>query len=332
MSPSLAIWSEFLPYSWVKGDLPRLAEHGLELFLAIPESRVGSPELKNLLKAAEVQGVKVGAWLLLSDDKGYWPNSHNVEHFTRLSHDFLDWLSREKIALPQIIVDLEPDLRWSAELKGLALQKSMVQLFKTLKQSRSQTRFLAATEGYNRLVQQMHQRGVEVMAVTYPLVIDDLAEGNTLLQELLHTPVSTVQWDKVSLMTYRSAFQELLAMKLSPHFVKDYLADACRFFDMPVCGALGVIGQVEKIEGSAGYRDPLELKRDLAAARATRVSEIHLFSLDGMHQSLTPGDWLRALSSEHELEKPFRKDKWVRKGIQLTRNRWLWATRSPDRL
>src|SRR5689334_4895825 len=73
-----AVWSEFQTDPQVRAQLPWLAEHEIDLYLAVPEARIGDAELAALLRDAEAEGVGVRAWLLLDEADGYWPNEHNV--------------------------------------------------------------------------------------------------------------------------------------------------------------------------------------------------------------------------------------------------------------
>jgi len=301
MPPAYALWAEFMPYHWVAGDLPLLQKHALALNLAIPASQIGSTELRALLLRAALLEVPVRAWLLLPDALGYWPHAGNAKIFAETAHRLMDWIAAEQLPLPVLIADLEPSLADSLHLRQLLLQRHLPALWSHLRQSQRALKLAEAREVFNQLIQELHQRGTQAWAVTYPLVVEDAQAGNTCFQELLQLPVTGVNWDALSLMTYRSSFRDLLGFALSPHFVKDYFEDAQKCFAQPLQAALGVVGTVGKLSES-GYREPGELAADCEAARQAGVSEIQIFSLDGMHHALTPGDWLGALRRETNLK------------------------------
>jgi hypothetical protein len=297
LKQNYAVWSEFMPYHWVLGDLSLLQRQGLALNLAIPSDQMGQPALRQLLIQAALQAVPIRAWLLLPDQQGYWPNASNAKEFALLVHRFLDWIETEKLPLPIVIADLEPCLADSQHFKQLLLQRHLPALWAHLKQSQRQAQLSNACQIYNRLIQELHQRGTQAWAVTYPLVVEDAQAGNCCFQELLQLPVSGVAWDALSLMTYRSSFRDILKLPLTASFVQNYFQDAKNCFDIPIQAALGVVGRVGKLSES-GYRSPSELAADCQAVRSAGVSEIQVFSLDGMHLSLTPADWLGAMQRE----------------------------------
>lgn len=300
MTPAYALWAEFMPYHWVAGDLPLLQQYALALNLAIPAAQIGRPALRSLLHRAAQLNVPVRAWLLLPDAQGYWPHAGNATVFTETAHQLMDWLEAEQLPLPILIADLEPSLADSQHLRQLLLQRHLPALWAHLRQSQRALKLAAAREVFNRLIHELHQRGTQAWAVTYPLVVEDALAGNACFQELLQLPVTGVNWDAISLMTYRSSFRDLLGFSLSPQFVKGYFEDAQKCFTQPLQAALGVVGTVGKLAES-GYRDPSELAADCEAARQAGVSEIQIFSLDGMHRALTPADWLGALRRETAL-------------------------------
>lgn len=328
MNPAYALWAEFMPYHWVAGDLPLLRKHALALNLAIPSSQIASPELRALLLQAALLEVPVRAWLLLPDAQGYWPHAGNAEIFAQTAHRLMDWIDAEKLPLPVLIADLEPSLADSLHLRQLLLQRHLPALWAHLRQSQRALKLAAAREVFNRLIHELHQRGTQAWAVTYPLVVEDAQAGNTCFQELLQLPVTGVNWDALSLMTYRSSFRDLLGFSLSPHFVKGYFEDARKCFQQPLQAALGVVGTVGKLSES-GYHDPAELAADCEAARQAGVSEIQIFSLDGMHHALTPADWLGALRRETLLT---TRPDWASRGLRslLRLSNALLAQGRPD--
>lgn len=286
-----AIWSEFLPWHWVEADLLRLSAAGLQLNLALPAQAFPDPALAQLLRAAAAQNVPVGAWLLLPDRQGYWPNAENAQEFSQWVQVFLDWLEQQHLQVSELIVDLETPLALSRFMKGNLLRGLQLEWQRCLS-AHNHEQFLSATALFSDLVQQVHQVGLKIQAVTYPFVVHDAQVGNTAFQELLQIPVTPVPWDRISLMVYRSSFQDLWPWPLSSWLVGHYISTARQAFSQPVVAALGVIGSIGKLSES-GFRDPDQIGRDLAAAKAAGAAGIELFSLDGMHQLGAPLDWLR---------------------------------------
>lgn len=290
-----AVWAEFMPYSWVRADLPRLAAAGLQLNLAIQMAHWNSPALQSLLHAAEAEGVPVGAWLLLDDAQGYWPNAENAEIFCQHVQQFVDWLAGQQLQVHEIIVDMETPLALSRLLKGRLLQGLQLE-YRRWRSPRTHHRFWQSVECFQELVHGLHAQGLRVQVVSYPMIVHDALAGDTALQEFLQIPVTPVNWDEISLMVYRSSFQDFLPFRISSGMVYRYLESARRALDTPISAALGVVGTLGKLSES-GFSNPDEIAADIRAAQAAQALRIQLFSLDGMHQLGAPQDWLRLLTT-----------------------------------
>ncbi|HEY9840499.1 MAG TPA: hypothetical protein V6D23_08605, partial [Candidatus Obscuribacterales bacterium] len=217
-----AVWAEFMPYRWIIGDLARLRMHGLQLNLAIPAGRMADPDLKRLLQAAAAAGVPVGAWLLLEDSQGYWPNAENARAFCELVERFCLWLAAEALQVAEIIVDMETPLALSRLLKG-QLFKGLQLEYRRWQSPLNAERFAQATGLFRQLVDAVHATGLRIQVVTYPFLVHDAAAGNTAFQEFLQVPVTPVAWDRIALMVYRSSFQDVSPLRLSSWLVYHYL-------------------------------------------------------------------------------------------------------------
>lgn len=289
------VWSEFLPWRCVEADLPWLKAHHLQLNLAIPAGSFPNPDLAQLLKSAHALEVPVGAWLLLSDRDGYWPNAENAAIFFQQALIFLDWLEKQALQVTELIIDLETPLALSRFIKGQLLQGLQLEWQRWFSE-RNHEQFHLAIEIFQNLVKTAHQAHLKIEAVTYPFVVHDAQANNTVFQEFLQIPVTPVPWDSVSLMVYRSSFQDFWPWQLSSWLVYYYMHTARQCIHPPVMAALGVIGSIGKLNES-GFNQPDEMRKDLAAAKAAKAEGIELFSLDGMHQLGAPLNWLSLYSS-----------------------------------
>lgn len=271
-----------MPYRWLLGDLPRLAQQGYQLNLAIPISRWPDPDLVRLLQAASAQNVPIGAWLLLDDQSGYWPNAENADVFRAYVQRFLDWLEHTQLQVAEILVDMETPLALSRLLKGQLFSGLQLE-WQRWRSPHNRERFVLATQQFTEMVSDIHQAGLQVEAVSYPFLVHDAVSGNRVFQEFLQVPVLDVPWDGLALMVYRSSFQDLAPVRLGPWLVYRYLELAKRHLQLPLTAALGVIGSIGKIS-EGGFRDPSAIRADIAAARAAGIERLQLFSLDGMHE------------------------------------------------
>lgn len=309
------IWAEFMPYDWVRADIPRLAAAGVQLNLAIPLERLADPALKRLLQVAEALQVPVGAWLLLPDAQGYWPNAENARLFEQALAQFLRWLAQEHLRVAEIIVDMETPLALSRLLKGRLWQGLQLEYQRWL-DPLQQRRFDEAVAIYTAAVARAHAAGLQMQVVSYPFVVHDALARTTVLQRFLQIPVTPVPWDRVSLMIYRSSFQDFCPLPLSAGLVTAYLQLARRAFSQPVNAALGVLGTVGKLQ-EGGFGDPARLAPDVAAARAAGADGIQLFSLDGLHQLAQPENGLRLYQTAARVHLPTAADQTLLQSLQL---------------
>lgn len=178
-----------MPCRWVEGDLGRLAQYGLQLNLALPPARLADPGLNRLLCAAADQGVPVGAWLLLEDVQGYWPNAENAKPFQELVSRFLDRLEREQLKVAEIIVDMETPLALSRLLKGRLIQGLQLE-WQRWQSPLNRERFENSVGVFTQLVEDLHSAGLTVQVVTYPFIVHDAAANNLAFQAFLQVPVT----------------------------------------------------------------------------------------------------------------------------------------------
>lgn len=115
--PELGVYSEFLDDDAVLATLPELAARGAALQLAVPNERIGQPELADLLRRAGDAGVEVRVWLLMPRDMGYWPNEDNLSAFADEVLRLLDWVDAEGLTIAAVVYDMEPALAYSEQLR-----------------------------------------------------------------------------------------------------------------------------------------------------------------------------------------------------------------------
>ena len=310
---SHAVWAEFMPYSWVQADLKRLAAFDLQLNLAISLATEFSTDLKRLLQAAAAEGVAIGAWLLLDDRHGYWPNATNASLFHKGVERFIDWLASEKLSVREIIVDMETPLMMSRILKTQLFTGIKLEYRRWLSAD-NHLQFWQSVSDFKQIIRDLHQVGLRAQVVTYPMIVHDAQAGNTAFQEFLQVPVTPLDWDQISLMVYRSSFQDVLPFRISAELVYRYFALAQHVLHQPVCAALGVIGSIGKVS-EGGFQDPQALREDLGAARAAGVHSAQLFSLDGMHQLGNPQDWLSVFHAKAQRPQPLAGDRLLWQGL-----------------
>lgn len=302
----LAVWSEFLEPATVEAQLELLAQHRVALYLAIRSEVIGDTALRRLLRRARELGVEVRAWLLLTDDEGYWPGERNLDAFDALVQRFWSWNLAEQLGVRWIIADIEPPLATSRALFDAVAGGSIADALPLLLQNRDPVAFEKARLRWARAVERWQAQGISVMAVTFPLALDDDDDGDATIQDVLETPIAGIGWDEISFMLYQNVFEDFAGTRVGPRLIYDYLVRARTLFGDRASVALGLIGTIGK-SGSErpGYVDPDALREDIAAALAAGVDRVQLFSLDGiLAEPGAPSRWFDALDVTPSIPAP----------------------------
>jgi len=279
-------------WTWLESQLAVFAEYGLTLFLGMDSVDLGQPVLLQLLRAAETQGVEVRAWLLLPYASGYWPGELNVDEYTATALAFAQWFVDENIAIEWIVVDMETDVNLIAQLNQLIEEGRYLEAGFLLLEQYSPDHFAYASELYQQMVDDLYALGFYSMVVTAPMLLDDLADGDTFLQDVMNIPVSTVKWHEVSTMVYTTTFEEYLGLNFGPYVVYDYALSTLEYFPQTASIALGVSSQMET---------PEELAVQIAAAKAAGIERIQVYSYSCTLTHPNPEEWHAAFQTPAQI-------------------------------
>lgn len=288
----LAFWSEYLTDDQVRAALPLLASKGVDLYLAIHAERIGDPSLTALLCDARAAGVGVRAWMLLNESDGYWANEHNVDKVRATAMALADWRDKANLPFDWIIFDMEMSLERTKAFGDAVKQGGLTGALSLVKQGDDMAAFKTARERYVKLVDDMHNRGLKVMSVSYPFVLDDAADGDDQIQDRFDVPIGGVPWDEASFMVYQSTFYDYLGQWPSPELVYSYAASAREQFGDRAALALGIVGSVGAVPVNKPYPDAATLMQDEAAALAGGTARLSVYSLDGTLMQASPTEWL----------------------------------------
>jgi len=290
---NLAVWSEFLPLAEVAPSVPALAERGVDLYLAVAPADIND-ELVTFLTNANADGLNVTLWLQLPDN-GIWLNETNATAFRSFTTDVLDWADANEITLQMLIYDIEPAFEYAEELAATIMTEGPLGFFDLLQTRQDMAAYLEARNTITAMVEDIQVRGVQAMAVVLPWAINDPRDGDDDLQDVLDTPVTGIPWDRVSVILYRSSIGELVGLPLSPAFVYEYAVEVRRQYGDSAQIAIGTIGTPGLVT-TAGYTDPLDIALDVMAIKAAGLSDVSVFSLDGMLLEGGIDRWLDAAS------------------------------------
>jgi hypothetical protein len=292
----VGIYSEFLAPADVEPSLPVLASHHAALSIATADAQIGDANLAHLLRAAEAAGVEVRIWLVLDRASGYWPNESNIDLYDAAVVRLLDWLSAEDLTASTIVFDVEPAYAYSEELRTTLSGTDLTAIVGLLRSHHDPIAFEAARTAFDATIARVHAAGLRAECVTYPQVIDDLADHDADVQDALDLPVDGLAWDEITLMVYQTGFSEQAhGAWLGPGLVGSYATDAATAWGERSTIALGLVGTAGIFvpEGPV-YTDPEVLRLDVAAARAGGAARVEMYSLDGMLTLGGPGPWLDA--------------------------------------
>nr|HPQ72077.1 hypothetical protein [bacterium] len=259
-------------WTWLEAQLPSLAADDLILFLGMDDVSVGDPGLLHLLQEAKTQGVEIRAWVLLPYSSGYWPGEQNAADFAVSALAFADWFIQEDVGIEWIVVDMEMDHGLIAQLNNLFAEGKYLEAAMLLLGNYTPERFAQASAIYQQMVEDLAELGFYSMVVTYPQILDDLADADTFLQDVMEVPVSTVGWHEVSTMPYTTTFENMLGMPFGPYLIYDYARSTVEYFGDAASIALGISGEMD---------DPARLAAEVAASKAAGVERIQVYNLGG---------------------------------------------------
>ncbi len=292
----IAMWSEFLPPQSVIAEIPFLKENNLALYQAVHHDMLGKDEMKQLFISATDAGIETRAWLLLDYPGGYWPNEENAEKFYSQAVAFMDWVEAEDIPVRWIIVDME--MSWQKTQVLSEAKGDFTKILELLKSNMNMERFNSAKKKYIELVKIAHSRGFRVLCVTYPQVLDDIADGDDSIQDALDIPVTGIDWDEVSFMVYRTVFNDMWVQGFTSYLIYSYAKSAIEFFGERAGIDVGLVappvsGGGEEIPGLAnGYTAPEGLLEDIGAARSAGIMSVHIWPLDYVILYPEPERWV----------------------------------------
>ena len=297
-----ALWSEFKPLETVRGQLPALREHGISLYQNVRSSQVDArdPAVAELLGRAGCEGVELRAWLTLPEDSGYWPNEENADLFAEKALDLAGWIRASGWPIDWIVADMELGLGAMRELMDRFASGDLAGAVALLLGNLDPEGYARNLQRYTDLVESLHALGFKVMVVTFPMVLDDLEDGDASVQDALNIPVDGIPWDELSFMAYTTVFEtyieSFLPNDITPYLVSSYAQDAREAYADRAAIDIGVIGD-DGITGGEGITDLQEIRAQVGAAKSAGVPRIHAYSLDGILGMEDPGSWYEAFQA-----------------------------------
>jgi hypothetical protein len=207
-------------------------------------------------------GIKVGAWLLLPREQGYFATYDNVSAVEARVEQMLQWTKQHGLTFASLGFDFEPDLR---ELDRLFHSPTRT-VARWARRSTDRLRRERALSSYGSLIRRLQSAGWFIESYQFPLLLEDRAAGSQFFQRLSSSLDVPVQ--REVMMVYSS-----LLGPLGPGLAEGWMQG----------------NRAVAVGSTGGGVDPLpklsfdELARDLRLA-ARACSDVAIFSLEGCVQ------------------------------------------------
>ena len=304
----LGVWCEFMPYEAVLAELPVLRAYGCDLILHVERESLTDPDFVRLLRAAERAGVGVDAWLLLPVEEHLYVGQASLAATRELARAAADFFEREQLRVRAFVFDCEPSPLLGRELFAAVRARSVRRLARTLRAQLGAAEFGRDTAALNGLVAELRGRGFAVDGAANRAFLDAQARGNVALEDALNAPVSGVEWDTLSFITYRYGASQMNYVAL----LNRYASLARRLYGARAAMDVGLLGDYAEIEQNAvrarlfgaedvfmrylrGMRRVGDLEEAVGVVLGCGVRRINLYALDGMATSVAGTErWLRA--------------------------------------
>ncbi len=340
----LAIWCEFMPYGEVEGQLPVLAEYGCGLILHVERESLADPDFAKVLRAAEREGVEVVAWLLLPYEEHLYVGQASVEGVRTLALEAADYFGKNGLKVKGFAFDCEPSPLLGRELFEAVRAKSLGQLVRVLRAQMDPAEFRRDTAEINQLIGELRARGYSVDGAANRAFLDAQARGNVALEDALNAPVSGVEWDALSFITYRYQAGQFSYVGM----LNRYATLARRLYGERAAMDVGLLGDYDGIPQNAeraalfgggelfydylrGMKNVFELEEAVGVVLGCGVRRVNLYAMDGAVTSVAGlENWLKAARRAKPLSPlarwtPGRSLQYAALG-SLTEKGFRWAT------
>ena len=287
------------------------ARPGLADFLAEQKLGIGmglrdfAAERAQVVRALNVRGIPVHAWLLLPQEQGYWFNVSNHQQARENYRAFREWARGEGLGFARVGLDIEPPLN---ELRALRRSPASdwLRYFWTKWHARDQVQ--TARAAYRALTEEIRADGYAVDAYHLPPLADERLAGSTVLARLFG--LIDVPVDREVLMLYSSYPQMIAGPKVGAAMILAYSAETEAIGIGSTGGGMGA--------GIGSKLNWERLKQELLVA-GQLSDPVFIFSLEGCVQQgylerLATLDWLEIPSIDHGM---LNKVRLFRRVVQI---------------
>jgi hypothetical protein len=256
-----------------------LATYHTPLYLALYYERdfgpvpAGEPRAQDglsLIRTAHKYGVPIVAWLLLPPSEGYYVGEANAATAFASLRAFAAWDHQQDLGIKEAVFDSETPITSSEVTEGITAPAPLVHL----EQNLDPQLHCSSTELYAQAISWGHAHGLKVGVTGLPWVLDDLANGTSVLQNMLKVDTAPPNtWDDYFFQAYRSFYATFPGGDPGPSLAASYFRSGQRDFGERSQISLGVIG-------TGPYRDLANAETDVRTLVALGAREIPLYSLE----------------------------------------------------
>lgn len=271
--------------------LPKYAEYGFKLYLGVNRNCINMPLFKEILLQAEKLGIDVKLCPYIDPARGGgFINESNIAEAEKLVHEILDYTESIHKTITTIVLNIETGPPNDHLLREAAAKWDVKKLAQMASKDIDRNHYLETTQKLKTMVQKMHNRGYKVQITSFTFLLDDLADGDTDLQDLFNIPMENIAWDTRSFCAYSTEYGALGGFPITPYFVYTYALSARMRYGEEACIAVGLIQNTGN-----RYTAPNQLAADIAAAKAAGIKKIDLYNFAGMigYPQYTFDDWAK---------------------------------------
>lgn len=244
-----------------------------------------SEEFFDVIRVYNDNNVPISIWATLSDDMGYWINEANVDKFGDYVHKLVDIIGKRGLKIYGLCIDMEPPYHQVMKFYNPKTIFDKFIFYSTLAtKNLNVKRYRYAKEKFTKIAEFLKLQGLESYTPITRETYYDVRFNTDFIQNALQTPVYDIPWDKYNLMYYATMMRKS---------IKDYNNND---IDYLIYKQVGFLHEKfgDRISVSVGltntgklgkepfYDNMEDFYRDIGVLKACKVSDISIFSLDGI--------------------------------------------------
>jgi hypothetical protein len=296
---NLRFWVENIdPPEIVEKALPLLEEFSAGVCVSTFERSL-TGENAGALRALKKAGLQVGLWPLMGMESGYFPNEKNAAEYDGYVRRVIEWADSKAVTPDLLAVDLEmPFDQMTLLLQQGPPRARLERLRGVLRENRDRAKYEGAKSIISELNDWIKARGIKTVVAVLPWVALEIEGDSEVLQDLMETPISGIDWDILSPMWYSSMIAGLTGGLLNERDADWMGYDSCLWlrtrYRERAGVSLGITG-TGVLGDERAFPTPEGLMVSVQAALSAGIRDISIYNLEGILESSDPRAWFEAL-------------------------------------